>query len=65
MVLCRQEQDEQTPHVPLLLVHASNFSGGDELNSHGKTSLAARVWCLRDKIRQVRAAGYRASLSYS
>jgi hypothetical protein len=45
MVLQWQEQDEQTPHVPLLLLHASISLGDDELNSHSNKSLAARVWC--------------------
>jgi hypothetical protein len=35
------------PHVPLLLLRASISPGGDELNSHGKTTLVARVWCCR------------------
>jgi hypothetical protein len=60
-----QEQDEQTPHVPLLLLRASISPGGDELNSHGKKSLVAWVWCLRDKIWWVRTAIYRACWSYS
>jgi hypothetical protein len=45
MVLQWQEKDKQTPHIPLLLLHASISPGGDELNSHGKKSFAARVWC--------------------
>jgi hypothetical protein len=48
-VLRGQERDEQTPHVPLLLLHASISPGGNELNSHNKKSLAARVWCCRQK----------------
>jgi hypothetical protein len=44
MILQRQEQDEQTPRVPLLLHWASISLDGDELNSHGKKSLATRVW---------------------
>jgi hypothetical protein len=49
MVLQWQEQDEQSPppHVPLLLLRASISPGSDELNSHGKTTLVARVWCCR------------------
>jgi hypothetical protein len=49
MVLWRQEQDEQTPDVPLLLLCASISLGGDELNSHRKKPLAARVWCCRQR----------------
>jgi hypothetical protein len=45
MVLRLQEQVEHTPHVPLLLLRSSISPGGDELNSHGKKSLVARVWC--------------------
>jgi hypothetical protein len=45
MVHRRQEPDELTPHVPLLLLNASISLGGNELNSHSKKSLAARVWC--------------------
>jgi hypothetical protein len=50
MVLWWQEQDELTPHVPLLLLRASISLGGNELNSHGKKSLATRVWCCGQKI---------------
>jgi hypothetical protein len=49
MVLRWQEQYKQTPHVPLLLLRASISPGGDELNSHGKKSLPARVWCCGQK----------------
>jgi hypothetical protein len=49
MVLQRHEQDEQTPHVPHLLLHASISLNGDELNSHGRKPLAARVWCCGQK----------------
>jgi hypothetical protein len=49
MVLRRHEHDEQTPQVPLLLLHAWISLGGDELNSHDKKSLAARVWCCGQK----------------
>jgi hypothetical protein len=49
---------------PPLLLRASISPGGDELNLHEKKSLAARVWCLRGKIRRVWAAIYRASWSY-
>jgi hypothetical protein len=45
MVHWWQEQDEHTPHIPLSRLCASNSSGGDELNSHDKKSLVARVWC--------------------
>jgi hypothetical protein len=49
MVLRWQEQDEQTPHVPLFLLRASISPGGDELNTHDKKPLAARVWCCGQK----------------
>jgi hypothetical protein len=49
MVLRRQEQDEQTLDDPLLLLRASISLAGDELNSHHKKPLVARVWCCRQK----------------
>jgi hypothetical protein len=36
-------------HVPLFLLRASISPGGDELNTHDKKPLAARVWCCRQK----------------
>jgi hypothetical protein len=35
--------------VPLLLLRASISPGSDELNSHGKKSLAAKVCCCGQK----------------
>jgi hypothetical protein len=49
MVIRWQEQDEQTPHVHLLLLRASISPSEGELNSHGKKSLVARVWCCEQK----------------
>jgi hypothetical protein len=45
----RQEQDEQTHDVPLLLLRASISPGSEELNSHCNKSLAASVLCCRRK----------------
>jgi hypothetical protein len=48
------ELAQQTPHVPLLLLHATIAPDNDELNSHRKNSLVERVWFGRKKFEQHR-----------
>jgi hypothetical protein len=43
--LFNRQLAEQLPLAPLELLAASIASDDDELNSHGKNSLVAGVWC--------------------